>query len=65
MNLFYNVDGVGDVLLIQLSSSRPQSVITKSYGDVTLIHEEATGELIAINLFHGSTICESRCCRWS
>jgi tRNA-binding protein len=55
MNLFYNVDGVGDVLLIQLSSSRPQSVITKSHGDVTLIHEEASGELIAINLFHGST----------
>lgn len=55
MNLFYNVNGVGDVLLVQLTAARSHSVTTKSYGDVTAIHDETSDELVALNLFHASS----------
>ena len=55
MNVFYNLNGVGDVLLLQLTPTRPQAVISKSLGDVTLIQDEATEEVIAFNLFKAST----------
>ena len=55
MNLFYNVNGIGDVLLVQLTTARSQSVTTKSYGDVTAIHDETSDELVALNLFHASS----------
>ncbi len=54
MNLFYNMNGVGDVLLIQPTLTRSQAVTTKSQGDVTLVNDEATGEVVAINLFNAS-----------
>ena len=53
MNAFYNLKGVGDVLLIQLT--RSQAVTTTTQGDVTLVHDEATGELVALNLFKASS----------
>lgn len=55
MNAFYNVNGVGDVLLVQLTADRSQSITTKSYKDVTAIYDEKSDELVAINLFHAST----------
>ena len=55
MNVFYNVNGVGDVLLVQLTATRSQSVTIKSYEDVTMIHDEKSEELVAINLFRAST----------
>jgi tRNA-binding protein len=58
MNIFYNLNGVGDVLLVQLALTQPQDVTTKSSGDVTLIHDEITGELTALNLFNASTYME-------
>ncbi|HJF32314.1 MAG TPA: DUF4479 domain-containing protein [Sporosarcina psychrophila] len=54
MNVFYNLNGVGDVLLVQIALTRPEAITTRSQGDVTLIHDEATGELAAINLFKAS-----------
>lgn len=59
MNVFYNLNGVGDVMLAQLTLTRPQAVTSKSSGDVTLIHDEATGEVIAFNLFKASTYLET------
>jgi tRNA-binding protein len=55
MNIFYNLNGVGDVLLVQLALTRPQAVTTKLSGDVTLIHDEVNGELTAFNLFNASS----------
>ena len=46
-------------MLVQLALTRPQAVTTKSQGDVTLIHDEATGELTAFNLFNASTYVET------
>ena len=58
MNIFYNLNGVGDVLLVQLALTRPEAIATKSQGDITLIHDEATGELTAFNLFNASSYME-------
>jgi tRNA-binding protein len=55
MNVFYNNNGVGDVLLVQLTSARPQSIITKTVGDVTLIYDETSGELSGFNIFKASS----------
>lgn len=55
MNVFYNLNGVGNVLLVQIALTGPEAITTKSYGDVTLIHDEVTGELAAINLFNASS----------
>lgn len=55
MNTFYNRDGVGDVLLIQHTVTRPDEVTASSYGDVTVIRNAETGEVAAINLFNAST----------
>lgn len=55
MNIFYNSDGVGDVLLVQHTVTRPEEVTSASYGDVTVIRNAETGEVAAINLFNAST----------
>jgi len=55
VNIFYNLNGVGDVLLVQLTLSRPEAIATKSQGDVTLIRDVVTGELTAFNLFNASS----------
>lgn len=59
MNVFYNLNGVGDVLLVQLTLTRPKAVTSKSLGDVTLIHDDSTGEVTAFNLFNASTYLET------
>ncbi|NYF25208.1 YtpR family tRNA-binding protein [Sporosarcina sp. JAI121] len=58
MNVFYNLNGVGDVLLVQLTHTRSVTVTTKSLEDVTLIFDEATNELTAFNLSNASTYME-------
>lgn len=55
MNIFYNENGVGDVLLVQLTSTRPKDIKTESKGDVTLIQDESSGELVAFNIFSASS----------
>lgn len=55
MNAFYNLNGVGDVLIVQLTPSRPEAVTTKTTGDVTLVYDEATTELVGFNLFKAAS----------
>ncbi|KXH87157.1 YtpR family tRNA-binding protein [Sporosarcina sp. HYO08] len=54
MNVFFNENGIGNVLLVQLTTDRPQAVITKSNDDVTLIYDESSESLIGFNLFHAT-----------
>ena len=54
MNIFYNEIGLGDVLLVQLTTEVPERKTIKTIGDVTLIHNEKTEELVAFNLFNAS-----------
>lgn len=55
MNIFFMNHRVGDVLLAQLTATKPKAVTAKSSGDVTLIYEEGTDQLLGFNLFNAST----------
>lgn len=52
MNIFYNDIGVGDVLLIQLTTEVVPATTFESIGDVTLIKNEENAEVIGFNLFN-------------
>ncbi|MBT2582551.1 YtpR family tRNA-binding protein [Planococcus sp. ISL-109] len=54
MNVFYNKQGVGDVLLIQLTLDKPEKIHTEQFGDVTLIKNEQR-EIAGFNLFQASS----------
>jgi len=58
MNIFYNTKGVGDVLLVQLTTNTYEEVTTESTGDITLIKDLKTGEVGAINVFNASKYLE-------
>lgn len=58
MNIFYNEQGVGDVLLVQLTSTKPEAVTTETKGDITLIQNEETKETVALNLFNAANYVE-------
>lgn len=51
MNIFYNAAGIGDVLLIQLTPEKTEKVITETKGDVTLVKDQQSAEILAINIF--------------
>lgn len=51
MNIFYNRNGVGDVLLLQLTTEKVEKVVTETKGDITLVKEVASQEVVAINIF--------------
>lgn len=54
MNVFYNKEGVGDVLLVQLTTDSPAAVICERKQDVAVLTDEKTGEAIGFNLFNAS-----------
>lgn len=54
MNIFYNQAGVGDVLMIQLSTERSEEVETDRVNDVALIKDAVTKEVSALNVFNAS-----------
>ena len=58
MNIFYNEKGVGDVLLVQLTSTKPAAITTEIKGNVTLIKDEETKETVALNIFEASNYVE-------
>lgn len=55
MNIFYNENGVGDVLMVRLVTERPKEIETETSKDITVIKDEATGNVVAFNLFHASS----------
>jgi tRNA-binding protein len=54
MNIFYNTKGVGDVLLVQLTTGKFEELQSESKGDITLIKDAKTGEVGAFNVFNAS-----------
>jgi len=55
MNIFYNAAGIGDVLLIQLSTDKVENVATESKGNVTFVKNAENGDVVAINIFEFSS----------
>ena len=53
MNAFYNLHGIGDVLLVQLQTETPEKIQSETTGDITLI-KDATGTITGFNLFNAS-----------
>ena len=54
MNIFYNQNGVGDVLFVQLTTERPENREIEKKKDITIIKDEATGTVVALNVFNAS-----------
>lgn len=54
MNIFYNAQGIGDVLLVQINTNTFETIETESIGDVTLIKDGVSGEVGALNIFKAS-----------
>ncbi|WEG13864.1 DUF4479 domain-containing protein [Pullulanibacillus sp. KACC 23026] len=53
-SLFYNKEGIGDVLIFHLLKENADEVKTERKGDWALILKEGTEELIGLNLFNAS-----------
>ncbi|WP_336824973.1 YtpR family tRNA-binding protein [Sporosarcina sp. USHLN248] len=54
MNLFYNQNGVGNVLMAQLTTDKPHEVVAESSKDVTIL-KDGEGEIVGFNLFNASS----------
>lgn len=54
MNIAYNKQYVGDVLLVQLATEKIIQTVVEKHGDVVLLKEQATYEVKALNLFNAS-----------
>ena len=55
MNVFYNKQYVGDVFLIQLTTEQVEEVMTETYGDVIVLRDEKTNDIVGFNIFNAST----------
>lgn len=58
MNIFYNTKGVGDVLMVQLTTAKFEELATETKGDITLIKDATSHELGAFNVFNASKYIE-------
>ncbi|ANB57307.1 putative tRNA binding domain protein [Anoxybacillus sp. B7M1] len=54
MNVFYNREGIGDVLLISLRTMNPESRAFEKKGDIVRIFDETTNETVGYNIFNVS-----------
>ncbi|MGE7841568.1 YtpR family tRNA-binding protein [Lysinibacillus sp. NPDC093712] len=54
MNVFYNKEHVGDVLLVQLATEAIVKTEVVRAGDIAILKEAQTGEVKAFNLFNAS-----------
>ncbi len=53
MNAFYNKQGIGDVLLVQLQTEKPEKIHTEDSADITVIKDD-NGTITGFNLFNAS-----------
>jgi tRNA-binding protein len=58
MNVFYNREGIGDVLLVSLKTINPEQRAFEKKGDVARIFHEETGETVGYNIFNASNYYE-------
>ncbi|WGF40431.1 MULTISPECIES: YtpR family tRNA-binding protein [Lysinibacillus] len=59
MNVFYNKEHVGDVLLVQLSTEAIVKTEVERAGDIAILREAQTGEIKAFNLFNASSYIQT------
>lgn len=59
MNVFYNKEHVGDVLLVQLATETIVKTEVERAGDIAILKEAQTGEIKAFNLFNASNYIQT------
>ncbi|UPW82452.1 YtpR family tRNA-binding protein [Lysinibacillus sp. Ag94] len=59
MNVFYNKEHVGDVLLVQLATESIVKTELERAGDIAILKEAQTGEIKAFNLFNASNYIQT------
>ncbi len=59
MNVFYNKEHVGDVLLVQLANESIVKTEVERAGDIAILKEAQTGEIKAFNLFNASSYIQT------
>ncbi|MGE7092150.1 YtpR family tRNA-binding protein [Lysinibacillus sp. NPDC048646] len=59
MNVFYNKEHVGDVLLVQLATEAIVKTEVERAGDIAILREAQTGEIKAFNLFNASNYVQT------
>lgn len=59
MNVFYNKEHVGDVLLVQLATEAIVKTEVERLGDIAILKEAQTGEIKAFNLFNASSYIQT------
>ncbi len=59
MNVFYNKEHVGDVLLVQLATESIVKTEVERAGDIAILKEAQTGEIKAFNLFNASSYVQT------
>ena len=58
MNIFYNQNGVGDVLFVQLTTERPENKEIEKKKDIALIKDEAYRKSRCFQRFQCLKLCE-------
>lgn len=59
MNVFYNKEHVGNVLLVQLATETIVKTEVERAGDIAILKEAQTGEIKAFNLFNASNYIQT------
>lgn len=59
MNVFYNKEHVGDVLLVQLATESIVKTEVERAGDIAILKEAQTREIKAFNLFNASSYIQT------
>lgn len=55
MQVFYNRDGIGDVLIIPVAQGDRNEVKQERFGDVVKITDQSNGKLLGYNIFNASS----------
>lgn len=55
MDVFYNMHGIGDVLIVPLKQGKREEIAYEKYGDVVRIYDQSTGDVLGYNIFKAST----------
>ncbi|SDB93978.1 tRNA-binding protein [Pelagirhabdus alkalitolerans] len=55
MDVFYNRNGIGDVLVIPIKTGNRDDIKSDQFGDVTVIRDTESEEVLGYNLFKAST----------
>lgn len=54
MDVFYNMHGIGDVLIIPIKQGKRENIGYETHGDVVRIYDQSDGSVLGYNIFKAS-----------